>query len=397
MNCSKLLVFALLALSIIPARLNAQTIQEPPALRSQIRILHDSDQHLDIVKLLEAPVTADTVSSELVWFYARALHHLGRFEQSQQYLLIIENDSLTGTRALNLLANQANQQKQYLRAIGYLNMLIERQPANPNYWLRKARIFKTMEEYPAAEGSLAAANKLDSLNQMVYIEWVDVLLRMDENRRALGRANYALNIAPDNLELRRLKTIALYRLKQMKQVCEEAQVLTLLGDTTDVIIKYKAFALYETDSLDKAAQWLYWLLEKGAEGEDIYYYLGKVYDKRGLKKEAQHYFMQASQLCISPNFRPMALQTGINMYEIGMHQESVKWLQTLRTFSDNPLIFFYLALNYDKLYQDKIPTLNHLRLFVENSSRKDEEELRYYAGQKIKQLTEDLHFQGIQF
>ena len=73
---------------------------------------------------------------------------------------------------------------------------------------------------------------------------------------------------------------------------------------------------------------------------------------------------------------------------------TICWFQMLRTFSANPMITFYLASSYFEHYDDRDPAYRHFRLFLEQSTREDQEPYREYAMSRIREITEERHFRG---
>ena len=360
----------------------------------KINTLLETDQHLELLDYIDSLRLQNIYTPELSWQYARSLFQLGRLNQARDSLLIWESDSVMITQAQNMLATIALRQRNHLEAIKYLNKLSERYPENPTYPHRLARAFNAINQIYGAEYQLARAYRLDTLNQVVIREWADILLKMDFSGRALNILNKGIEISPDNMGFRRQKVIADYRLKNMEDVIATASHLTLKGDTAPMVVKLKAFALFQNDSIDKAEFWIDYLLKNDLTGEDVYFYKGKILSARNEHEDAKYYYQEAVFDCLSPNFNPFALQTAINLYELGNYQQSIRWLQMARIFNDNPTLLFFLAENYYDYYEDKMPALTHYQLFLEHSSNDNEEEYREYAKQRIRRINEEMHFEG---
>ena len=385
-----LLSMMLIALSFFKAV--SQDAETEPSI--VLKDLITSENHIGVLSYIDSLQQEDEYSKEHSWLYATTLFHAGRLSQARDSLLKWEDDSLYATRAKNLLTQIAVQQRDYMEAVRYLIQLGNRYPDNPVYPHRLARAFNAMNHLPAAEGNFAKAHRLDTLNQIIIAEWVDVLVKLDFNQRANRILEKGIEIAPENLGFRRQKVILAYQGREHETVLKNAEFLTQLGDTTPQVIKLKGFSLFLMDSLERAEFWIDYLIDNGFVGEDIYFYKGKILAAKDQKHEAQTYFHLASISCLSANFNPFALQAGINLYETRQYQESIRWLQMTRNFSQNPMITFYLALNFFDFYEDKDPALNHFRMFLDQSQSENQQTHRDYANRKINEIVEQRHFHG---
>jgi tetratricopeptide (TPR) repeat protein len=391
MKKKKLFAAIVFALSIIPFMGWCQTNEYDHRLKS----LTELENQPEILEFIDSLRCEYIYTSDLAWLYASTLYQAGRLDQARDSLLLWESDSLYSTRARNMLTQIAIQQRNYMEAAKYLVRLSQHYPDNPVYPLRLARVFNAMNQLSGAEAQYIKAHSLDTLNQIVISEWVDVLIKLDFLPKARRILDKGLEVSSDNLGFRRQKATLDYRAKNYDEVINNVEFLTQRGDTTPQIIKLKAFALYHKDSLDRAEYWIDYLIDNGFIGEDIYFYKGHLLVARQQKNEAQNYYHMAAISCLSPNFNAFALQSGINMYELGQYQESIRWFQMLRQFSQNPIILFYLALNFNDYYEDTNPALTHFRIFLEQSTREDQESHREFALQKINEITHKNHFRGI--
>ncbi len=392
MKATVIAVFATVFFSFLVSASSEFPLQEEHRIR--LKELSDMENHTRILHYIDSLQEKGIGPGELSWLYANTLFQSGRLDQARDSLLNWESDSIYSYRAINLLTQIAIQQRDYMDAVKYLIRLSEYNPENPVYPHRLARVFNAMNQLPAAEGYFSKAHQLDTLNQIVMGEWVDVLIKLDFGQRARRVLERGITVSPENTGFRRQKVTLSYQGRDYEQTLENAEFLTQRGDTTPQIVKIKGFALFHLDSIDRAEFWMDYLIENGFVGEDVYYYKGRILAARGQKSEAQPYFHLASLSCMSANFNSFALAAGINLYETEQYQESIHWLQMTRHFSQNPMIIFYLALNFYDYYEDKNPALTNFRLFLEQSYSENQESHREYATRKIREIVEEKHFQG---
>jgi predicted Zn-dependent protease len=362
--------------------------------RIRLKEFSDMDNHTGILNYIDSLRSMGLEAEEFSWLYANTLFQSGRLDQARDSLKRWEDDSLFSSRAINLLTQIAIQQRDYMDAVKYLVRLREMYPTSSVYPHRLARVFHAMNQLPAAEGYYSKAHQLDTLNQIIIGEWVDVLIKLDFGARARRVLKKGITASPENLGFRRQKVTLTYRECDYLQTLDNAAFLTHRGDTTPQIVKIKGFALFHLDSLDRAEFWMDYLIDNGFVGEDVYYYKGRILAARNQKAEAQPYFHLASISCLSANFNSFSLAAGINLYETQQYQESIRWLQMMRHFSQNPMIIFYLALNFYDYYEDKNPALTHFRLFLEHSHSEAQESHREFATRKIREIVEEMHFKG---
>lgn len=367
--------------------------QESAEVRVLVRELHEQDEHLGVVGLLDSIYGEQAMPFEMMYLRGRALFHAGRFDQAREVLQEIENDSLFAERSNHLLSNIALQQGRQNDAIRHLLILTKLEPQNPSYWRRIGRIFVGEGKFPAAENYMHKAYMLDSLNQGVIVELADILLKMEAHARAFSLLKKGIRISPDNLAMRRLMVNASYRQKNIQETLGHARWLTQQGDTTNSVIRLKALAYFQLDSLEKSEYWLDYLLDRDVISEDILFNKATVLEARGEIPEALDYYEQAVFSGISSNFSPFIMKQSILLHENQKYPESIRWLQVLKHFSANPLIYFYLARNFDLYYKDRIPALQHYQLFIDRALDNHSQQVAF-SQKRISEIRELMHFAG---
>ncbi len=368
--------------------------QGSPSYQEKLDLLLGSENHSAILEFLDSLASEVPYNPKLSWQYARSLFLSGRLDAASDSLMMWEEDSVYRTRAENMLVQIAVQQRNHHEAIMYLIRLRDRYPENPVYPYRLARVFAASNQLLAAEGQYSKAYRLDTLNQLVIGEWAEVLQKLDFTRRAYRTLLRGIKGSPENHGFRRQLVNVTYTMRRPKEVIEHASFLTLQGDTAAQTVKLKAFALFQLDSLDRAEYWIDYLLDNHFYGEDVFFYKGKLLAARNDKIQAQKYFDQAAYSCLSPNFNNFVMQAGINLYETKQYADAIRWFQMLRIFSENPMITFYLASTYFEYYEDQEPAYRQFTLFLEQSTRDEEETHRAYARSRIREITEERHFRG---
>jgi len=367
--------------------------QDRNVIRLQIRELHFNEDHRGIINLLDSVAATHDLSTEFVYMKGRALFNSGRNAEARSILRPLENDSLFGPRATQMLANIAMQQRNNTEALGYLLKLSTYYPENPVYNQRIARIFNSEENYPAAMNYMLTAYRRDTLNQISISELAEIWMKMDMPGNAFRLLSNGISLYPENLLFRKQMVSVCYRQKKMQETVEHAAFLTERGDTTPTVVRLKAFAYFDLGKLDHSEFWLDYLLDREFSSEDIFFYKGKVHEAKGNTIEALRYYQDAVRLTLSPNFYPFILQLAITLHENKQYQESIRWLQTARFFSNRPELIYYLARNFDLFYQDRQPALQHYQLFIDRAGDSLEDQ-RAFARQRIRELRELLHLQG---
>lgn len=371
---------------------NGQQSGAISAANEKIRKMADMDAHLNILQHIDSLKNAQIYSPELAWQYARSLFQSGRYDLAKDSLQIWISDSIRSIQAHNMLTQIAIQQRNYNEAIGYLMNLSEKHPQNPVYPHRLARIYLATNRLFDAEQQLNKAHSLDSLNEIVLSDWADVLMKLESYPLANEILQKGIAISPDNLSFLQQKALLDYRLQKHKQVIQTAELLLAKGDTTPQIVKVMALAYYQTDSLSLSEIWLDYLINQNLGGEDISFYKGKNLMSRGKNEEAQKYFMEAVNQCLSSNFNPFVLQVGINYFDMRKYRESIAWLQMARNFSSSPMLLFYLGLNYYYHHEDKSNAQRYLGLFLEQSTKESEAGFRTHARSMLRHIAQENHF-----
>jgi tetratricopeptide (TPR) repeat protein len=367
--------------------------QDRNVIRLQIRELHFNEDHRGIINLLDSVAATHDLSTEFIYMKGRALFNSGRNAEARSILRPLENDSLFGPRATQMLANIAMQQRNNNEALGYLLRLSRYYPENPVYHQRVARIFYAEENYPAALNYMLLAYRQDTLNQTSILELADIWMKLERPPNAFRLLSKGISLYPEHQPFRRQIVSVCYRQKKMQETVEHAAFLTERGDTTPTVVRLKAFAYFDLGELEKSEFWLNYLLDREFSSEDVYFYKGKVHEAKGNTIEALHYYEDAVKLTLSPNFNPFILQLAITFHENKQYRESINWLQTARVFSNRAEIIYYQARNFDLFYQDKQPALQHYQLFIDRAGDSLEDQ-RAFARQRIRELRELLHLQG---
>ena len=390
-----LIIIIVFSSAFVPeSALSNKKVEAGQSYEHELDQLLGLENHPAILAFLDSLRQEGYHNTRLSWQYARSLFQAGHLDAARDSILRWEEDSIYRTRAENMLVQIAVQQRNHLEAIKYLIRLRDRYPNNPVYPYRLARVFAASNQLPAAEGQYARAYNLDTLNQLVIGEWADVLHKLGFTPRAYRTLLRGIAVSPDNPGFRRQMVAVSYELRRMQEVIDHGKYLTEQGDTIPQILKLKAFAWFELGQTKKAEHWVDYLLDNQLFGEDIYFYKGRILAARGDKVGAQKYFQEAAYSCLSPNFNPFAMQSGINLYETQQYSEAIRWFQMLRNFSANPMITFYLASSYFDYYDDPEPAYRHFRLFLEQSDRKDQEIYREHALSRIREIIEERHFWG---
>lgn len=367
--------------------------QDRTELRAQVRALHDMEDHHSIIHLLDSVYGDSQPSAEFSFYKGRALFNTGHNAEARSLLIPLESDSILGPRATQLLASIAQQQRNNTEALGYLLRLSQYYPENPAYLQRVARIFYSEENYPAAMNYMLSAYRCDTLNQTSVAELAEIWMKLEMPGNAYRLLSNGIELFPENLLFRKQMVSVCYRRNKMVELIDHGSFLTARGDTTPTVVRLKAFAYFDLGDIDKSEFWLDYLLSKDLTSEDVWFYKGKVTEARGNKSEALKYYEKAVDMTLSPNFSPFLLQLAISLEENHQYQESIRWLQSGRTFKDGPELIYQLARNFDLFYQDKQPALQHYQMFIELAGENLEGQ-RAYAIQRVRELRELLHLLG---
>jgi len=360
--------------------------------KEKINILVETEDYISVIQYIDSLHNESYHSPELSWQYCKALFQTGRYDQAKDSLLLWAGHPDYITQAQNMLTQIAFQQHKYNESIDYLNQLSDRFPTNPIYPFRLSKAFSAINRPFDALYQLSIAHQIDTLNQVIISEWVDLLITLEDYGDAYEILNKGLKLSPDNISFLQQKTMLSYRLQNHQETINTTEKLLLLGDTTPQMIKLMAVAYYQTDSIQKSEYWIDYLLSKEMNAEDISFYKGKILNLNGRKAEAQEYYYKAVSYCLSPNFSSFMNHAAINLYEQRKYKESVFLLETSRFFSESSIQLYYLGLNHYHLSKNKNKAKEFLILFVEQSTRPSEELLKDHATRLIREINEEKHF-----
>ncbi|NLF41540.1 MAG: hypothetical protein GX587_02480 [Bacteroidales bacterium] len=376
---------------LISNTIQAQEVQQMNP-KEKINSLVETEDHIKVIQYIDSLRNESYYSPELSWQYCRALFQSGRYDQAKDSLLQWAGHPNYITQAQNMLTQIAFQQHEYNESIDYLFQLSARFPSNPIYPFRLSKAFLAINQPLNALHQLSVAHQIDTLNQLIISEWVDLLITLEVYDDAFEILNKGLKLSPDNVSFLQQKTMLSYRLQNHQETINTTEKLLLLGDTTPQMIKLMAVAYYQIDSIQKSEYWIDYLLAKEMNAEDISFYKGKILSMSGRKEEAQDYYYQAILFCLSPNFSSFMNQAGINLYEQRKYKESAYLFETSRFFSEAPIQLYYLGLNNYHLYKNKNKAKEFLTLFIEQSTKPSEELIKDHAKRLIREIDEENHF-----
>lgn len=282
-----------------------------------------------IMEMGERWLARDPSSVEARQSMALSLVLTGRYAESLQMLTsLLADDKQVDFRLISSTLARDGNASLYLDALtADFEGLLERYPDNQSLQLALAHLYQLGGQTRAALNVVERlANEMDDAPDVVLLE-VEMLERLDEDRRAQRRLSQALRSHPDSKELRLRYARKLLQQQRYKDAKEQFSRIIEL-DPRDFDTLYSLALLSLEENLHTEAKgYLQQLVLNGQRLDDAHYYLGFIEGQENHPDQAiEHYLMVRA----GSNF--MAAQRNLTelMVRAGRYPEAKAHLQNLR-------------------------------------------------------------------
>lgn len=292
--------------------------------------------NIELENMEEAEVALRTyeelkgADSESDFLKAKIAYKLGN---EQEALTIAEELFQDGYETIDLhelLFQLYYESKESLKAIDQINYAIEMNPANHEYYYNKAICYMQNRDTVNALVSLETAidDGYDSINAIT--QYVDLLVAINDQGKALRAINRGLSVDPDNSDL---NTAYARLLKNQNKFRESKDIL--YGILSEEVNNYKAYAALSevylaTYSYDSA---LYYANKAIGLNE---YYFPPYYTKATVYSRKQNYY---SALTIYDQVLDKDPENPIALYESDKLRNYLSYLQRItEDYKNRPVV-----------------------------------------------------------
>lgn len=316
---------------------------------------------------------------------------LGQFNQSMLYYnKVLEEDS-QNINALNQLANIFSKTYDYKSCISQYQKLIEIDSTNSYYHKRLANYAIKSNKEGLALYHLNKSYKLNQDDFSVLLTLTELHTQFEEYDIAKEYLTKGFSIDSLNSQLLTLQTKIAYKQKNYPIMIESlTKSLSLQGDTSVYQLKLLGIAYYHINRFEESID----LLEKSLicqQSDIVHFYLGLSYQSIDSLTKSKLHFERAITTGITDNIDTYYSNLASVLEKDGNHEDAIKAYQTAYNYSENKVLLFHLAKNYDYYYADKQTALTYYELYLAQNDTGNKE-LINYSKFRINKLKESIHF-----
>ncbi len=281
-------------------------------------------------------------------------------------------------------------------------------------------------DYARAQESYARLIAIDSLNAYYFKKYAEVSLKRSDLVSAVLFYSRGLELDPNDLEII-MALLPIYlelklfdeagallsqgkcldsnsvrlcayaaRLAYVKKdyngvVREVGHCFSLGADSSSSLRKMLGIALFFTSDYGRSLNVFQSMIRSGTESEMVHYYMGMNYRELGELQKAARHFEKAIELAVSGNISNYYTYLGICYEEMGDYLSSIKMYKEAYRISEDKILLYHLARNYDAYYGDKKTALLYYQTYLKSNDTANRD-IMDYSGKRISELKEVIHF-----
>ena len=238
---------------------------------------------------------------------------------------------------------------------------------------------------------LGIAHHLNPGDISVIHKLTTFYLGLDQMEMAEKYMTKGLTLDSTHTQLLGIKAKLAYAKKDYSAVVHAIdQCLHYQNDTTEYQLKLLGIAYFHLKDNARSIK----CLKKAMaiqETEVIQYYLGLNYKATGILDKSTLHLEKAISIGITDHIATYYSALATVLEENEDYQASIKAYQTAYSYSQNKVILFHLARNYDAYYADKKPALAYYEKYLSHNDTGNME-LMNYSQYRISEIRDHLHF-----
>lgn len=390
--------------------------------KSPLSSLYSNYRFNELISTLK---NTENLTAEESYYLGKSYHKIGNTDKAQNFLKkAVELDSANVIYRNHLAEFQLNR-NEYTEAYFNYRYLIENDPENSYYY---KMLGKTLSKMPATSVfqtiRLNENNKKSKQSELnleqgksemfdnMHLLFADqafekaYTLNNDDIESRLLQNEYLLksNLASADLTIR--ESIALfptnrlflmqgikvaYRLKDYNDVLNKCDLFYSIHDSNLVVQQIHGMSCYQLKKYAKADSLLNNVVREEINSEIVHYYLGLINSEMEKYAKAAEYIETAVRLATSENLGVYYPQLGFIYERSSDYKEAIKNLKLAYSSTNEPVLLYHLARNYDQLYEDKSTALKY---YMQFEAKKDSSNIEFlnYSTTRIQELKALEHF-----
>lgn len=324
---------------------------------------------------------------------AYAYKETGNYKYAKSnYKKLLAEDS-TNTKALFHLADIYRKENNDESAVDYYKKLVDTDCVNSYYRKILGDFYWKRQGIKGAAESYLKAYELNDNNIEVIYKLSKLFFKIKLYERSEELVDEGLKINPENIKLLKQKANLAYTQKSYKTVIDIVNnVDSIIAKPSNYLLKLKAISLYQTNQFKPAIDLFSELVNKYQKTEILHYYLGMAYKKIEDLNKSQYHLEKAIDAGMSDNLASYFTNLGVVFEEQGHFKEAIKAYKLAYEKSNDKILLYRLAKNYDAYYADKKMALKYYETFLAQEDDSTHQDYSEYAKRRVSTIKREIHF-----
>lgn len=366
------------------------------------------------------------ISAPDYFILAKSYNKLGQSKKALTAINKAIEQEKSNISYLNFLGEQQLKQDKKIAAYGTYLKLCKLQPSNAYYYKRIGQALNNSSFHQAKEQQILFANgdslpkteegvkvaqeKFRALNLPSHV-WdayqkaielnpndiesklilVELYLKMNNLGGADPLVRKCLELHPEEEKFVSQAINIAYRLRDYQDVVEKCKLYYSIADSSLTVQKMEGIASFQLNEFQKTIDLLSAVIEVDQDSEVLHYFLGLANQELGNMEEAALYLQKAIELGITENIGKYYTRLAIVQEELGNLKKSIQLYKAAYQETNDKILLYHLARNYDTFYKDKTTAIKYYKLYLEELDSSNIEYLEY-AKSRIHELKVEKHF-----
>ena len=278
---------------------------------------------------------------------------------------VLQVDS-TNVVSLNSLAQLYNQEGEYEKAFEYYSLLIKQDSANSYYYKKAGSLAAQLGKEEAAITWYEKGLALNPADIEASIALGNIFLEQEDYQKIDGITSRVLEYSPEYKPALLLKARSAIGQHEYREAVKTLDQFLLKADTTMLVARLLCVSYFNLGEYEKLTEVIQFLLQSQYEAEWMYYYMGVAVQNLGNTKASLDWFNLAIKKSISQNIAKYFKQLAHSYEEMGDYENAIKSYKAAYHYSNEGILLYHLARNYDIYYKDKSTALLYYEKYLQS-------------------------------
>jgi tetratricopeptide (TPR) repeat protein len=281
------------------------------------------------------------------------------------YERVLQIDSLHAT-ALNQLGQLYARAGDFDKAFAIFLRLARLDPRNSYYCKQAGSMATRAGNIAAAKFWFQKARELNPVDVEASVALGNILMTMELYGAVDSLVHQSLSVDPGFKPLLLLRARSAFEQQHYETVIITINSLLERTDTTALYARLLGVSYFYLHDYEKLIPCMAFLLKNMYDYEWIYYYMGVASRELGNVQVSITWFKMAIDKSISENTTIYYSQLGQSYEETGDHQQAIRAYRAAYNYSNDGILLYHLARNYDVYYKDRTTAAMYYQKYLES-------------------------------